>query len=158
MVKNVDLLMEAHFFNPKDSISIIGFMATFLLARSTDRMHEKAVIWPLLHYGNDTLAHLFNSRMCPTDKIVSIATLLHNVVNQSHELLRWYSVVKNSLKNKFVTDQAIAECDFPILRYIRRDNVKSQHYGDGLIAKSWKMVNVCDVDTLNNVFIEYVHP
>lgn len=40
LVNRVILQMKAHFFDPKEPISIIGFLATFKLASDTRKIHK----------------------------------------------------------------------------------------------------------------------
>lgn len=71
--------MNAHFFDPKTSISAIEMLATFKLACDTHRIHQGAVTWLLTHYVNETLAYALNGRMCVTEKYSSIAASVRNV-------------------------------------------------------------------------------
>lgn len=59
--------MKAHDFDPKESISIIGFLAPFKLACNTNRIHEGSAIWALPHYVHETIANALNSGMCAED-------------------------------------------------------------------------------------------
>lgn len=62
-----------HFFDPKDSFSNIGLLATLELACDTNRIHEGAALWVLPYYVCETLANALNCGMCETNKSSHIA-------------------------------------------------------------------------------------
>lgn len=45
MIERVKLQIKTHFFNPGDSISSVGSLATFKLARNTNHALEGAAVW-----------------------------------------------------------------------------------------------------------------
>lgn len=45
IVKKIKSEINAHFFDSKDSISNIGFIATFNLASDNNRIHDEAAMW-----------------------------------------------------------------------------------------------------------------
>lgn len=96
--------MKAHFFNPKDPISITGFLATFKLVYDTNKIHEGAAIWVLLHYVHKALANALDSRMCVEDRHTSIAASVRDQEPRSRNLLRSYPEVVNYMLEKFATD------------------------------------------------------
>lgn len=101
--------MIAHLFDPKDSIYIIGFLATFKLACHIDRIHEGETVWLVFHYVNETHANALNSRTCADGKSSTIAALVRNGDNRSRKLLRSYQELENHLLKMFDRDQTIAE-------------------------------------------------
>lgn len=50
MVKKIKLQVKAHFFDPRNLVSIIGFPARNKLACSTSRIQERAEMWALLFF------------------------------------------------------------------------------------------------------------
>lgn len=137
LVMKIKSQMKAHFFDPKDPISIIGFLATFKLACDTNKIHEGVAMWVLSHYLKDTLANALNSRMCAEDRSASLPASERNEP-RSRKLLRSYPEVVNYLFKKISTDQAIAENDAAILRYMQPSGMTQQQYADDLVVKSCK--------------------
>lgn len=127
--------MKAHFFDPKDSISVIKYLATFKLAWDNNSIHEGAVIWVLLRYVSETLAKALNSCMCATNRYFSFAALVRNVENWAPKLLRSYIEVVNYLLKKFATSRAITQFDSASLRSKQPATMTTQQYAEDLVAK-----------------------
>lgn len=62
-----------------------------------------------------------------------------------------YSEGIGYLFKKIATDQAIIEFDAAILWYMQPLNMTPQQYADGLVAKSFKVANIYDEGSLNDV-------
>lgn len=142
LVKKIKSQMKAHFFDPKDPIFIIGFLATFELTCDTNKIHEGAAMWVLPHFVKETIANALNSRMCAEDRTAPlVATVRHDKIRHQ-KLLRSYPEVVNYLLKKFATGAEIAEYDATILRYMHPASMTHQQFADDLIAKSCKVANI----------------
>lgn len=62
MVETVTSRMKAHLFDPKASICIIGFFATFRLSCDTNRLSEWATLQASPRYVDETLANELNKQ------------------------------------------------------------------------------------------------
>lgn len=113
----------AYFFDTKDSISIIGFLATFNLACNTNLVHKGAEMWVLPHYLNETLANAFNSHMCTDDKSTPITASFRSNGVISRELLRSFTEEVIYLFKKFTKNYAISEFDLATLCYMQPSNM-----------------------------------
>lgn len=95
--------------------------------------------------------------MCAIDRHAPLAASARSEQQRSHKLLHSYpEAVDYHLKN-YANDQAIAEYDASVLRYMQPASMTFQQYAGDLIAKSRKDADVYDEDTPNNVFIEEVN-
>lgn len=117
IIKKVNSQMKAQFCDWKDLISFIGTLATFKLACNTHRIHDRAAMRVILHYGNKRLVNALNSCVSATGKSSHISLSFHSVDNGFCKFLRSYREVVDYLLKKFSTDQAIAEVDAAILWY-----------------------------------------
>lgn len=88
LVKKVKLQIEAHFFNPKDRISTIRFLATFKLFSDANHIYERAAMWVLPCFVHETLANAHNSRVYTEN---SFALYAASVRNQKRDLKIFYS-------------------------------------------------------------------
>lgn len=68
MIEKVKSQMKANFFDPKDFISIIAFLAEFMFACDTYSIHKGPAMWILPYFVKKTLENALKSRMCDTDK------------------------------------------------------------------------------------------
>lgn len=64
IMKKVKSQIKAHFFDPKDPISIVGFLATFKLPCDMDKIHEGATMRILSNFVKKPIGNAQNSRMC----------------------------------------------------------------------------------------------
>lgn len=72
------------------------------------------------------------------------------------KILRSYpEMISYSLK-KYATDQTITKYDAAVLRYIQLAYMTSQQHAHDLVAKSYKVADVHDEETPNEVFIKRV--
>lgn len=94
--------------------------------------------------------------MCAQERLDPLAASLRDGQPYSLKLLRSYPEVVIYLFKNNATDQAIAEYDATILRYVQLKNMTPQQFADDLIAKRYKVATVNDKSTLNNVIIEGV--
>lgn len=101
--------MKEHFVDPRDPISIVGFLATFKIPCDTNKIHERAAMWVLRHFVKETLANVLNSHMCAEERSVLIAASVQNKEVRPLKLLQSYPEFVNYLWKKFATEHAIAE-------------------------------------------------
>lgn len=94
--------MKTRFFDLKHSIFIIiGYLATFKLTCDSNRIQERAAMWVLPHYVNETPANALNSSMCATDKSSPINATVRNADNRSRKLLQSNPELVSSLPKHF---------------------------------------------------------
>lgn len=68
--------MQAHFFVLSYHISIIGFLAAFKIACSTNRLDEGVAMWVLLFFVKNALALSLNNRVfAATNLAQAVASL-----------------------------------------------------------------------------------
>lgn len=105
-VKKIKSQVKAHFFDHKDPISIMRFLATFKLPCVTNKIHEDVTIWGLPHFVKESIANASNSRMCAEDRTAPFsATVRHDEI-RLRKLLRSYSkMVKYLVKKTQPTQQ-----------------------------------------------------
>lgn len=60
----------------------------------------------------------------------------------------------NYLSKNYATNQATAEDDAVVLRYVQPSNMTRQQYANDLVARSCKAADVFNESTLNVVFIK----
>lgn len=107
--------MKAHFFDPKESISIIWFLDILKFVGDTNCINKKAEIRVIPRYVNEVFANALNSRVCTSNKSSPIAASVGNLDDRLRQLLRSYpEIVKHMIKH-FATDKAIPESDAAIL-------------------------------------------
>lgn len=109
-------------------------------------------MWMLSQYVNETLANALNSRMSAADKSSLFAASVGNADARPRKLLRSNAEVVKYLLKKFATHQAIAEFDVAIMLYMQKATMTPQQYTYVSVAKPWKLVDVYDKRTFNNVF------
>lgn len=110
-------------------------------------------MWVSTHFCNNTLAIAFNIRMSDTDNPFPITDAVCNVIRQSRKLLQSYKELVNFLLVQFTADQAIAEFDVTIIRYIQLVNMEPD-----LVANSCNEGDDCYELTMKNVVINEVNP
>lgn len=71
--------MKAHFTNPRDPFSIIGFLATLKLACDTKRIHEGAAKLFLRFVVKKVLATTLNSFISTVKYVASVVASINNV-------------------------------------------------------------------------------
>lgn len=79
---------------------------------------------------------------------------MRNEPHRSRKLLRSHPKVVNHLLKEYTADQVNAEYDAIVLRYMQLANMTLQQYVDDLTAKTCKVADAYDEDTLKDVFIE----
>lgn len=83
----------------------------------------------------------------------------HLCPTNSQDLANCYALTQNMvnyLLKKYKTDQAIAENDIAVVRYVQPLNMTSLQYVDDLITKSCTVADVYGEVTLNDIFFEGV--
>lgn len=110
----------------KNTITIIGFLASFQLACNIKSIHEEIAMEVLHIYVKKTHSNALFSRTCATVKSFPIAASVRNVDNRFYNHLRSNLEVGNYLLKKFAADQANAELDTSILGSMQPGN-KSSH-------------------------------
>lgn len=86
LVKKTKSQMKVHFFNPKDPISIIGYLALFKFFCCTNHIHEGVAMWVLSDYDEETLANLLSRATLKEDRLSSFDTSPCNKVTRSGRL------------------------------------------------------------------------
>lgn len=92
--------MKATFFDQKNSISIVGFMATLKLACNSNKIHEGAAMRVFPHFVQDSLAIILDSRMCAENWIATPVAFVQNEQYRSRKLERWSKKVISYLLTK----------------------------------------------------------
>lgn len=134
--------MKAHYFEPKEPISIIVFLKTFKLACVTNKIHEGAAMSLLPNHVHETLTNALSSPMCVEDRAAPIIVSLRNNDKRLRKLLRSYPGVVIYLLKKYATNQEIAEYDAASLHYMQPTHMTPQQYACDSVAKSCKVVDV----------------
>lgn len=70
--------LKPHFFISRDSISIIGYLATFKLAYDTNHFHERVAMWMQPNFVQERLANFLNSCMYRKDSLALFAALVRS--------------------------------------------------------------------------------
>lgn len=99
---------------------------------------QRKDILVLPHYVKEKLAITRNSRMWAQDRPTLLAASMRNELFRSQNLRRSRLKVLIYLLRKYATNQAIAEYDAAIHRYVQTTNMILKQFGDNLIAKSWR--------------------
>lgn len=108
MLMKFESLVEAHFFDPSDPISITCFLAKFKVACDTNRIHEEAAMWVLLFFYNNKLATALNSRKPRATHSASVVASLNTAELTRQRMLHCsYAVEANILLTKFAKDLKI---------------------------------------------------
>lgn len=115
--------MKSHFLNPIKAISIIVFIASFKLARETNRIEKRAAVWVLPHFVHETLANALQFLMYAEDVTVPIIFLVCNNDTRSRKLLRYYPEMVNYLLKTYATYHSVAKYDTAILHYMQPSNM-----------------------------------
>lgn len=104
MVKKVNSRMKANFFDPSDSVFIVGFIATFKLVGDTSRIHEGAAMRVLPFIVKNALATTLNSRMVTATHIAFVVASVNTVKPTTQQkLLRSYAEIVNYLLKKLTS-------------------------------------------------------
>lgn len=148
--------MEAHFSDPENPISIIGFLSTFKRVCDTNDIPEGVAMLVLSHYVKEILANSLNSRMCAENRLPPFVAFVSNKEMRRGKLLRSYPQIVDYLFKKYKTDKAIVENDVAILLYVQPTNTTPHHYADDSTAKSCNLADMYDESTLNDVLIESI--
>lgn len=88
-------------------------------------------MWVLPHYVKNTLANGFNSPICAKNRSTPLVASVRSEP-RSRKLLRCCPEDVNYLLRKYATDQAIAENDAAILRYMQPSSMTPQQFADDL--------------------------
>lgn len=127
--------MKARIFDVEAPFSILGFLGTFKFESGTNNIHEETAMSVISHYEMETKANTLNSCMCTQNWIARLATSLRNEQLRSLKFLRSCPEMINYLLQKYATDQALAEYDATILRYVALTNMTTRQFSGDLIAK-----------------------
>lgn len=90
LVRKAKYSLKALCFDPKDPISIIGFLTAFEHACDTEKIHEEVAMWVLLQYVKKTLANTLNCRMWADDCLSPFAAPMRNDQPRSRKLIPFY--------------------------------------------------------------------
>lgn len=85
---------------------------------------------------------------------VLLAAPARNQQQQACKILRLFPEVVNHFLREHTTDQAIAKYDVSVLRLMQPANIILQKCPYDLTANFYKVVDVYDEGTLNDVFID----
>lgn len=154
--KKVELQSKACFSSSKELILITVFLATFKIVCDTNNIYEAAAKWVLPHFVYKPPANAPNSRLYAENSLAPFIVSVHNQEQRCGKLLRPYTEALNYLFKKLAMDQAVAERDHSILRYIQPPSISLQQYADGTIAKSCEVAEMYGERTIASVFIEAV--
>lgn len=69
MVKKIKMDVKADCFNPRNPISIMGFLSTFKLSCNISRIHEGASMWVFPFFVENALATSLNSGISAATRI-----------------------------------------------------------------------------------------
>lgn len=156
LVEETKLRMKARFFDPKDTVSIVGFLATFKLARHTNKTYERAAMLVVPHIVKEPIANALNSCMCARVRTAPLAATVRYNKAWPRNLFRSSSNFVNYLLKKYVTGTAIAIHDVTLLFYMQPASNIPQLNTDSLIAKSSKVSDVYGESTADDLLIEDV--
>lgn len=84
-------------------------------------------MWVLPHYEQESLTNALKCRMFAENLLTSLASSGQNELHRSRKLLCSYPEVVSNFLKKYAADQAIAEYDASILRYIQLANTALQN-------------------------------
>lgn len=107
-------------------------------------------------FVHETLADVLNSRMYAEHSFAAFAASVQNQEQRSRKLLVSYRRVVSYLLKTFATDQAVAEFDSLILRYMRPSSIAPRRYADRIMAKMCKAAEVYDKSTLSAIYVDGV--
>lgn len=96
--------IKAHFFNPKDSILIMGYSEMLNRGWNTNNIHEEASMWDLFFCVKKPFANALNSRVSVVDRFLSFPNSVRNKEVRSHKLLYSYPELGNQLLKMYTTD------------------------------------------------------
>lgn len=89
-----------------------------MLKCCTNRIHDEVARWVLLFFAKNALASSLNSCMLAANNIAIAVVSAPSAMPLKQKKLLWsYLNALSYLLTKFASDSAIAEMDFPILRY-----------------------------------------
>lgn len=109
MVRNVNSQIKAHFIDPADSISTIGFPAISKLACATRRIHESASVWIFPFFAMNAETSALNSGMSVATNIaLNIAFVYLAELLRKKKLLRSRPEVVSCHFKKVASDKAFA--------------------------------------------------
>lgn len=134
LVKNVKFQVKAQSFGNKDPVSVIDFLAIFRFSCDNNRIHQDAAVWVIPSDVYETQANALNRFISAEGKSTSITATFLNNDARSRKLLRSFPEVLNNNSKKFATDQAIAELDVAILRFMQPSYMTCQQHADDLVA------------------------
>lgn len=125
--------------------------------RTRSHRYLPADCWTFfLHRQSLTLYNVLNSCMCTEVRTAPIFFLVRNYDSMSRKRLLSSTDVVSYISNKYATNQAIAEYDGKILRNVQPANMTLKQYDDDLVVKAYRVTDVYDKGTLNNVIIKGV--
>lgn len=130
--------MKEYFFNLSDSISFIGFLATFKHACKANRIDEGAAKRVLPFLVKSALPSSFDRRTSAVANIAPMAASVQSAesLKQQNKLLWSYSKVVSYLLKQFANDGAISIMVSPSLRYNQPSCMTPMLYTDSMCAKS----------------------
>lgn len=134
--------MKAQFFDTKDLIPIIGFVAKFNIVRERSNMNERAALWILPHYVKGTINNALSSCICADDRMSIFAASVRIEDTSSRKKLRSYQVEVNHMLKKYPSNQEIAKNGTAVLLYAEPSSMTPQQYVDVLIAGLCKIATV----------------
>lgn len=130
-------------------------MDTFNFACDTNNVREEAAMLTLPHYVEQMFAIVLNSYMCAEHRTIPLAT---SVRDEETCHGHYWDFIRNRLLSveEAAGDQAAAEYDSTILRYMQLINLTSQQFADDLIASPWKVADIFHKSVLKYSSIDAV--
>lgn len=116
--------MKAHSFDPADLTFVLSFLATFILAREDNCIHEGATMLAMPHFIVDLIASSLNCRMVQSDSTARIPTSINSNEVTLQALRFWsYLEVASHLLKRYTHEEAITEANEAILKLKRLANM-----------------------------------
>lgn len=149
--------MKAHFLIPRDPIFIIVFLATFKFACDASRTNERAAMWRLSFFVENSLVLILNIHMSAAVNIAPAVAFVHSTKHLRQKMLHpsLPEVVNYLLKN-IANYKAIAEMYSAILCYSQLASLTTMQYTNNLCIKICIVADVYNVSMWNRTFIKAV--
>lgn len=125
----------------------------------TNNIDEGAALCLPPFFDKNALVATLNSRMsgaAHTNPVIASVSTTELLIQRTP--LRSYLEVVDYFLKTFANDQAIAEKDSRILRYIQSAHMTPTSYADNLYAKTCRIADVYNESFLNDTYIEGVDP
>lgn len=136
LVKKMKVHTKGLFLDPKESISIIGFFATSILACDTKNIQKSIAMKVLPCFVKKTLANALNNCMRPKDRQSPFAAFVRNKETSSRKLQLSCLEAANYILQKYATDQWILLNDTCNPRHVQPSNMTPQEPLEDVLDKS----------------------